>query len=165
MEKGEHKEGSKASQGMMDAIDAAAPGSVYVLVVPDGLDIGGVGGLMATAMRARGLAGAIVDASIRDLPQIQRIQFPIYSRGVAPGTSINHYRFKGSNVPVTCAGVKVNPNDLILADEDGVVVIPKDKAAEILKKSQELDNTEHSMYPFIEKYRSLKEAVDKFGRI
>jgi regulator of RNase E activity RraA len=69
------------------------------------------------------------------------------------------------NIPVTCAGVKLNPNDIISADEDGVVVIPRDKAAEILKKAQELDFTEHSTYPFIERFKSLKEAVSKFGRI
>jgi Demethylmenaquinone methyltransferase len=66
---------------------------------------------------------------------------------------------------VTCAGVKVNPEDIIVADEDGVAVVPKAHAAEVLKKAQELDNTEHTMIPFIEKYRSIKDAVAKFGRI
>lgn len=165
MKKEEHKDGAAASQGMLDAIDSAAPGSVYVIVLPDGADIAGVGGLMATAMKWRGLAGAVIDGAVRDLPQIQRIQFPVYSRGVSPGTSINHYRFEAANVPVTCAGVKVNPGDIITADEDGVAVVPRDKAAEVLKKAQELDDTEHRMYPFIEKFRSIREAVAKFGRI
>ena len=165
MKKEEHKEGSAASQGMIDAIDNAPAGAVYVMVLEDGLNYGAIGGLMATTMKVRGLAGAVVDGSIRDLPQIQRIQFPVYSRGVSPGTTIGHYRCAGVNIPVTCAGVKVNPNDIISADEDGVVVIPRDKAAEILKKAQELDFTEHSTYPFIERFKSLKEAVSKFGRI
>ena len=64
-----------------------------------------------------------------------------------------------------CAGALVNPNDIIAADEDGVVVVPRAKAAEILKKAQELDNTEHTMIPFIEKFKSIKEAVARFGRI
>jgi 4-hydroxy-4-methyl-2-oxoglutarate aldolase len=165
MKKEEHKEGAAASQGMIDAIDNAPAGSVYVIVLQDGLDYGGVGGLMATTMKVRGLAGAVVDGSIRDLPQIQRIQFPVYSRGVSPGTTIGHFRCAGVNVPVTCAGVTVNPKDIIAADEDGVVVVPRDRAEEILKKAQELDFQEHSMYPFIEKFKSLKEAVAKFGRI
>lgn len=165
MKKEEHKEGAAASQGMLDAIDSAPAGSVYVMVVEDGLDIAGIGGLMSTAMKFRGLAGAVVDSSARDLPQIKRLQFPVFSRGIVPSTSINHYRFAGMNIPVTCAGVRVNANDIIVADEDGVAVVPRAHAAEILKKAQELDNTEHAMYPFIEKFRSIKEAVAKFGRI
>ncbi|MDQ6662773.1 MAG: RraA family protein [Acidobacteriota bacterium] len=165
MKKEEHKEGSKASQGMLDAIDAAPAGSVYVMVLEDGGDIAGIGGLMATAMKVRGLAGAVIDASVRDTPQIKKIQFPVFSVGIAPSTSVNHYRFAGVNVPVTCAGVKVNPNDIIVADEDGVAVVPRAHAAEVLKRAQDLDDTEHRMLPFIEKFRSMKDAVAKFGRI
>jgi len=165
LKKQEHKEGSAATQGMIEAIDTSPAGSVYVLVLEDGLNYGAVGGLMATTMKVRGFAGAIVDASIRDLPQIQRIQFPIYGRGVSPGTTVGHYRSAGVNIPVTCAGVTVRPKDIITADEDGVVVVPFEKAAEVLKKAQELDNTEHSMYPFIERFKSLTEAIAKFGRL
>ena len=165
LKKEEHKEGSAASQGMLDAIDNAPAGSVYVMVLEDGLDYAGIGGLMATAMKYRGLAGAVIDASVRDTPQIRKLQFPVFSRGVAPSTTINHYRVTGVNVPVTCAGVRVNPGDIIAADEDGVAVIPIAKAPEVLKKSQELDDTEHRMLPFIEKFRSIKEAVKQFGRI
>ena len=165
LKKEEHHEGAAASSGMLDAIDAAAPGSVYVMSLDDGLDYAGIGGLMATAMRYRGLAGAVIDASVRDTPQIRKLQFPVFSRGVVPSTTINHYRFAGVNVPVTCAGVKVNGGDIIVADEDGVAVVPKAHAADVLKKAQDLDNTEHSMIPFIEKFRSIKEAVAKFGRI
>jgi len=163
----EHTEGSKASQGMLDAIDSAAPGSVYVMVLEGAgaLDYAGMGGLMATAMKYRGLTGAVIDGSVRDIPQITKLQFPVYSRGIVPSTTINHFRFAGVNVPVKCAGVTVDPGDIIAADEDGVVVAPRARAADILKKAQELDDTEHRMIPFIEKYRSIKEAVATFGRI
>ena len=165
LKKEEHKEGAAASQGMLDAIDNAKPGSVYVMVLDDGADFAGIGGLMATAMKYRGFAGAVIDASVRDLPQIQKLQFPVFSRGVVPSTTINHYRFVGADVPVKCAGVTVNAGDIIVADEDGVAVVPQARAAAVLKKAQELDNTEHSTIPFIEKFRSIKEAVAKFGRI
>ncbi len=165
LKKEEHKEGSPASQGMLDAIDNSPAGSVYVMVLEDGLDYAGIGGLMATAMKYRGFAGAVIDGSVRDTPQIRKLQFPVFSRGVAPSTTINHYRMTGVNVPVTCAGVRVNPGDIIAADEDGVAVIPIAKAPEVLKKSQELDDTEHRMLPFIEKFRSIREAVKQFGRI
>jgi regulator of RNase E activity RraA len=165
MKKEEHKEGSAASQGMLDAIDNAPPGSVYVMVLEDGLDYAGIGAIMATAMKYRSLAGAVVDASVRDTHQIHRLQFPVFSRGIAPSTTVGHYRFVGVNIPVTCAGVRVNGGDIIVADEDGVCVVPKARAAEVLKKSQELDNTEHNTLPFVEKFKSIKEAVAKFGRI
>jgi 4-hydroxy-4-methyl-2-oxoglutarate aldolase len=71
LKKEEHKEGAAASQGMLDAIDSAKPGSVYVMVLDDGADFAGIGGLMATAMKYRGFAGAVIDASVRDTPQIQ----------------------------------------------------------------------------------------------
>ncbi len=165
LKKEEHKEGSAATQKMIDAIDTAPAGSVYVLVAEDGMDYGALGGLMGTTLKFRGVTAAIVDGSIRDLPQLQRLQFPVFSRGVSPGTTVNHYRCTGYNIPVKCAGVEVNPGDLISADEDGVVVIPRARAAEVLAKAQQLDYTEHATFPFIEQTKSLAEAVKKFGRL
>ncbi len=165
MKKQENKEGSAATQGMLDAIDNAPTGMIYVMKLEDGLDYAGMGALMGQAMKVRGFTAAVIDGGLRDLPQIQRIQFPVFSRGIVPSTVVNHYRFGGVNVPVTCAGVTVNPGDIITADEDGVVVVPRDKAEEVLKKAQQLDLTEHSTLPFIEQFKSIKEAVAKFGRI
>jgi len=164
LKKEEHKEGAPATKPMLDAIDQAPPGSIYVMVVEDGVDIAGMGALMATAMKFRGLTGAVIDGGVRDTPQIRRLQFPVFARGIVPSTSVNHYRAT-VNVPVVCAGVKVNPGDIIAADEDGVAVIPKARASAVLKKAQENDDTEHRMLPFIEKYKSIGEAVAKFGRI
>lgn len=165
LKKEEHREGAPASQAMLDAIDAAPAGSVYVMVVEGGEDYAGIGGLMATAMKYRGLVGAVIDGSVRDTPQIRKLQFPVFSRGVVPSTTINHYRSAGINIPVTCAGVRVAAGDIVVGDEDGVAVVPRARAAEVLKKAQELDDTEHRMIPFIEKFRSINEAVKQFGRI
>jgi regulator of RNase E activity RraA len=154
-----------ALTGMLKAIDSGGPGSVYVMQVEDGADIAGMGGLMGTAMFARGFAGAVIDGGVRDLPQLRKIGFPVYATGPVPSTSVGHYRFGGMNVPVDCDGVKVFANDIIVADQDGVVVVPRNHAAEILVLAQKLDNSEHSMYPFIEKFHSIEEAVKRFGRI
>lgn len=154
-----------ALSGMLKAIDSGGPGSVYVMQVEDGADIAGMGGLMGTAMFARGFAGAVIDGGVRDLPQLKKIGFPVYATGPVPSTSVSHYRFGGVNVPVDCDGVKVTANDIIVADQDGVVVVPREHAAEILVLAQKLDNSEHSMYPFIEKFHSITEAVKQFGRI
>ena len=161
-----HEGGTSAdSAGMLAAIDAGKPGSVYVMTVEDGADIAGMGGLMGTAMFARGFKGAVIDGGVRDLPQLKRIGFPVYSLGPVPSTSVGHYRFAGSNIPVLCDGITVNPGDIISADQDGVVVIPRAHAAEILIAAEKLDNSEHSTLPFIEKFHSIQEAVAQFGRI
>ena len=165
LKKEENNEGAKALQGMLDTIDESAPGSVYVMVLEDGLDYTGIGGLMSTAMKYRGFAGAVVDGGVRDTPQIARLQFPVFSRGVVPSTTVNHYRFAGKDIPVNCAGVQVKAADIVVADGDGVAVVPREHAAEVLKKAQQLDQSEHSMYPFIEKYKSIREAVAQFGRL
>jgi regulator of RNase E activity RraA len=159
-------EGSAASAvtPMQTVIDTAAANSVYVMAVADGDDIAGIGGLMATAMNARGFSGAVIDGGVRDVAYLKKIAFPVYATGIVPSTSVGHYRASG-NVPVTVGGVRVNPGDIVVADADGVVSIPKDIAAEVLVKAQALDQTEHSMYGYIEKLRSLEEAVKRFGRL
>lgn len=166
LKKEEHDEGGAAFQGALDAIDAHGANSVYVIDVGEGgNDIAGIGGLMATAMKVRGFAGAVIDGGARDNPQLRKIQFPVFSRGPVPSTSVGHYRFVGSDIKIMCGGVEVNPGDIIVADEDGIAVVPKNDAQKVLEKAQELDRTEHEMYPFIEKFKSIKKAVAEFGRI
>jgi regulator of RNase E activity RraA len=69
------------------------------------------------------------------------------------------------NVPIDVDGTRVAAQDIVVADQDGVVVVPRARAAEVLVLAQRLDNSEHSMYPYIEKFRSIVEAVREFGRI
>ena len=154
-----------ALKGMLQAIDNGNANSVYVMVVEDGNDIAGMGGLMGTAMAARNFSGAVIDGGVRDTAYLQKIGFPVYALGIVPSTSIGHYRFAGANVALTCDGVPVNPGDIIAADSDGVVVVPKAVAAKVLKLAQEMDFAEHSMYAYIEKLKSIEEAVAKFGRL
>jgi regulator of RNase E activity RraA len=154
-----------ALSAMLSVIDQGAKDSVYVMTVQDGADIAGMGGLMGTAMSARDFAGAIIDGGVRDVAYLRKIGFPVYASGVVPSTSAGHYRAVGANVPVVCDGVKVNAGDIVAADSDGVVVIPREIAAKVLVLSQQLDFKEHSMYAFIENTKSIQDAVKKFGRL
>lgn len=165
LKKDEGNKDSNALAGMIAAIDSGAKDSVYVMTVEDGADIAGMGGLMGTTMYSRGYVGAVVDGGIRDIAQLRRIGFPVYALGPVPSTSVGHYKFAGANIPLLCDGVQVQPGDIVAADADGVVVVPRAKAEEILALAQQMDFKEHSMYPFIEKFHSLEEAVRKFGRI
>ena len=163
--KKEENQDPDALQGMLTAIDQGGPNSVYVMVVEDGVDIAGMGGLMGTAMAARNFSGAVIDGGVRDVAYLQKIGFPVFALGIVPSTSIHHYRFAGANVPVVCDGVAVSAGDFIVADADGVVVVPRAKAAEVLVIAQDMDFKEHSMYAVIEKLKSIVEAVKQFGRL
>ncbi len=163
--KKEANEDPNALNGMLAAIDDGTKDSVYVMVVEDGNDIAGMGGLMGTAMYSREYAGAVIDGGVRDVAYLKKIGFPVYSLGIVPSTSIHHYRFAGSNIPVVCDGVEVKAGDIITADQDGVVVVPRADAQKILALAQEMDFKEHSMYAYIEKLKSIQEAVKKFGRL
>lgn len=154
-----------ALQGMLAAIDQGASNSVYVMVVEDGADIAGMGGLMGTAMAARNFAGAVIDGGVRDTAYLTKIGFPVFALGTVPSTSVSHYRFAGSNIPVVCDGVPVAAGDIIVADSDGVVAVPRANASEVLALAQDMDFKEHSMYAYIEKLKSIEEAVKKFGRL
>jgi len=155
----------KALDGMLAAIDRGSPNSVYVMVVEDGADIAGMGGLMGTAMFARNFSGAVIDGGVRDVAYLQKIGFPVYALGIVPSTSVTHYRFAGANIPVVCDGVAVNAADIIVADADGVTVVPRASAPSVLKLAQEMDFKEHTMYATIEKLKSIQEAVKTFGRL
>jgi regulator of RNase E activity RraA len=163
--KKEANEDPNALNGMLAAIDQGTKDSVYVMVVEDGNDIAGMGGLMGTAMYSREYAGAVIDGGVRDVAYLKKIGFPVYSLGIVPSTSIHHYRFAGSNIPVVCDGVEVKAGDIIAADQDGVVVVPRADAAKVLTLAQDMDFKEHSMYAYIEKLKSIQEAVKKFGRL
>ena len=165
LKKDEGNKDPNALAGMMAAIDSGEKDSVYVMTVEGGADIAGMGGLMGTAMNARGYVGAVVDGGVRDVAQLKRIGFPVYALGPVPSTSVGHYKFGGANISMICDGVQVQPGDIIAADYDGVVAVPRAKAAEILSLAQQMDFKEHSMYPVIEKYKSLQEAVKQFGRL
>jgi regulator of RNase E activity RraA len=154
-----------ALDGMLAAIDQGDANSVYVMAVEDGADIAGMGGLMGTAMSSRGFSGAVIEGGVRDVAYLTKIGFPVFALGIVPSTSVSHYRFAGANIPVNCDGVSVSAGDIVVADADGVAVVPRAQAPQVLALAQEMDFKEHSMYADIEKLKSIQEAVKKFGRL
>jgi len=165
LKKDEGNKDPNALNGMLEAIDQGGPDSVYVMAVEDGEDIAGMGGLMGTAMAARGYTGAVIDGGVRDVAYLRKIAFPVFATGIVPSTSVHHYRFAGSQIALICDGVPVNPGDIVVADSDGVVVVPKAQAPPVLALAQQMDFKEHSMYAVIEQMKSIVEAVKKFGRL
>jgi 4-hydroxy-4-methyl-2-oxoglutarate aldolase len=149
----------------VEMIDAASAGEVGVIVMEGTLDVAAIGGLMGTAAKARGMAGMVLDGAVRDVAELRALKLPVYARSVSPATAVGRYASVSKQVPVECAGVTVSPGDIVVAGEDGVVIVPKDQAAAVLKRSQEIDERETKMLPFIRQYRSLQKAIEVFNRI
>jgi regulator of RNase E activity RraA len=154
-----------ATDGMLEAIDHGEKNSVYVMSIEDGADFAGMGGLMGTAMAAREFSGAVIDGAVRDTAYLRKIGFPVYATGITPSTLVGHYKFAGSQVPVVIDGVTIHPGDIITADNDGVVIVPRARAVDVLLLAQQMDFKEHSMYPLIEKMKSIVTVVKQFGRL
>ena len=149
----------------VEMIDAARPGEVGVIVMEGSLDVAAIGGLMGTAAKSRGMAGMVLDGAVRDLKELRALGLPVFARAVSPATAVSRYASVAKQVPVECAGVTVSPGDIVVAGEDGVVIVPQDRAAEVLKRAQEIDDRETRMVPFFKKYRSLQKAIEVFNRI
>jgi 4-hydroxy-4-methyl-2-oxoglutarate aldolase len=151
----------------LDLIDEAPKGSVIVISIAGGYpDVAVWGGLMTAGAVANEHAGAILDGGVRDLTEIRRdYGFPIYARSVSPGTTLGRFKTVASQVPVEVGGIVVHPGDIIVADIDGVVVVPKDKAAEVLAMSQEIDARELEQAKLIIAEKSLRKGLAKYGRI
>ncbi|MCC7234308.1 MAG: RraA family protein [Bryobacterales bacterium] len=149
----------------VEMIDTAAAGEVGVIVIENGLDVAGLGGLMGTAAKARGMAGIVIDGGVRDVSEVRALRLPVYSRSVVPSSSVGRWATVANGITVTCAGVEVSPGDFIVAGEDGVVVVPQGRAMEVLKRAQEIDERETRMVPLIQRLKALGKAVAQFNRI
>ena len=106
------------------AVDTCQPGDVLVAAAGGSLRSGIWGELLSTAARNRGCVGAIVDGAVRDVAKMNEIGFSVFSRGTSPRDSLHRQRVTAVDVAVTLGGVRVEPGELILADDDGLVVVP-----------------------------------------
>lgn len=114
---------------LYDAIADAPAGSV--LAIELGRDQWVAGGNITAFARRCGLAGMVIDGCIRDVAEIRASGFPIYCRGPAVDGYAPEWALQAINVPITCGGVRIEPNDHIVGDEDGVFVVPADSMSEL----------------------------------
>jgi len=123
------------------AIHRAAPGSVMVVEAGD-VDYAVAGGNVCAVAARRGIAGFVVDGVIRDLAEVRAMGFPVFARGVIPVPGVKE-AVRPLNVEVRCGGVRVSAGDIVVADEEGVVVVPRDRQQQVFRDAAEKRATEN----------------------
>ncbi len=146
----------------IEAVDSLAAGDVVV----HSTDFNGTnapwGELMSTISKRKGVAGCVCDSQIRDCIRIIEMNFPVFYTGIRPLDSKGRGLVTGYDVPVTCGDVMVNPGDLIFADFDGIVVIPKGIEEAVVRKAKEKVQAENLSRKELLSGRSLREVYDKY---
>ncbi len=146
--------------GEMAAVDSLSPGDVLVV---SGCDWSFWGELLSTAARFRGCRGVIIDGYTRDTRAIKSMGFPVFCRGIHPADSLGRLDVVGYDVPIVCGGVSINSHDLVLADDDGVVVIPRDVAEVALTLAERSQSGENLVRAGLAEGMSVAEAFRTYG--
>jgi 4-hydroxy-4-methyl-2-oxoglutarate aldolase len=142
-----------------EAIYQAPPGSVLVIDARSYTRAGPIGEIVVTACMKQGIAGIVIDGTIRDANDIEALGFPFFCSGLNPGGTLKNV-VTSLNTPVVCGGVEVNPGDIIVGDRDGVVVVKKEKAAEVLEKAKALSDKEDII---VRQIRDGKTTLEIYG--
>jgi 4-hydroxy-4-methyl-2-oxoglutarate aldolase len=123
------------------AVEQCQKGDVLVVSCTSDNSDGMFGELLATALHARGVIGLVIDAGCRDVKPLKEMGFPVWSRAISAKGTVKA-ALGAVNIPVVCAGVNVEPGDVVVADDDGVVVIPKNLAVDTAAKAQKRKDDE-----------------------
>jgi 4-hydroxy-4-methyl-2-oxoglutarate aldolase len=144
-------------------IDDLQPGDVPVLGCGTSGRIAPWGELLTTASRARGAAGCVTDGLVRDIKMIRELMFPVFHGGIGPLDSKGRGEVAAIDVPIECAGVTVNPGDLVFGDADGVLVVPQPIVKQALNAALEKVEGEDRTRAELQKGARLADVFAKYG--
>ena len=147
----------------LKAVDECAAGEVIVAAAAGSMRSGVWGELLSTAARNRGCAGALVDGAVRDVAKMHALGFTVFARGTCPRDSRDRQRVVAVDVPVEIGGVRVAPGDLLFADADGTVVVPRAVEAEVLEKAWEKVTAENRVRDEIRAGSKAADVFRKYG--
>ena len=141
------------------SIDVVQPGDVLVVTTTAESTDGMFGELLAESCRAHGVVGLVIDAGVRDVAELTAMEFPVWSKAISAQGTVK--ATAGSvNVPVVCAGALVHPGDVIVGDQDGVVVVPRELAAEVAGLGERRREKEEGSR---ERLRAGEKGLDMYG--
>lgn len=152
--------GSKSHLGAR-SIEGAGETDIIVVEQRSGVDAAGWGGVLATAAKAKGIRGVIVEGPARDVDECERIGLPVFSRSTTPRTARGRIHESGVNVDIQVGDVGVVAGDLVIADGTGVVFVPAAIAAEALDRAERIVSRERSMAEEIDAGRPVTDVMDK----
>lgn len=124
------------------AVETIGPNEVMVIDARGEVSAASFGHILCTRLKVRGVAGLVTDGALRDTPSIKKLDFPAYARSAHGTTSSVLHHPVDFQLPISCGGVMVDPGDVIVGDAEGVVVIPKKVAKEVIQKCFERDQLE-----------------------